>query len=388
MHLKRFFPFDWILKESTDFSAFFLFGPRQTGKSTWIRDFFKSNAMLVNLLDADQFGELSRQPSLLRQRIMAKEQSPEWVVIDEIQKLPKVLDEVHLMLEETQIKFLLTGSSARKLRKQGVNLLGGRALDLRFHPLVFKELKEEFDLVKALSYGLIPSVYLAKKPQQRLSSYVHTYLQEEIAQEGHTRNLSNFSRFLDVAGLSHGQMINFSQISSDAGVVKTTVIEYFKILEDTLIAQKLPAFRETVKRKAIETAKFYFFDLGVARFLSGKKRSFENSLHEAGIEFESFIYQEIKTYLDYHLSECALSYWRSVSGFEVDFIIGDRSAIECKTTTLVQSRDLKGLKAFREEGIVKNYVLVCREQTARVVDGILIVPWQEFLEALWEGRWS
>jgi len=272
-----------------------LFGPRQTGKSTLIRQEF-AEYRTYNLLDQSLFLRLSRNPALIRQELKSTDQI---VVIDEIQKMPALLDEVHLMIEEQGIRFLMTGSSARSLRKKGANLLGGRARSRSLHPFIKKELGHQFDLQRALEFGLLPSIYFSDSPMEDLEAYAGAYLTEEIAAEAIVRNLSAFSRFLQVAALCHGQMLNFSQIANDAQVAVTTVREYFQILKDTLLAHELPAFNETRKRKAISTSKYYLFDVGVARHLQGRRHLPERT-PEYGQAFESYIFQELKAFNDYH----------------------------------------------------------------------------------------
>lgn len=306
----------------------------------------------------------------------------EIVVIDEIQKLPQLLDEVHWLIEERKLRFLLTGSSARKLRRGGVNLLGGRARSRTLHPFVGPELGADFDLLKALNWGTLPSIYLSDSPKEDLAAYAGDYLREEIAAEGLTRNVPAFSRFLHVAATCNGQILNVANVANDAQVPKTTVQEYFQILRDTLIGHDLPAFRQTIKRKPTATAKFYLFDIGVARHLQDagpvKPRS-----PDFGGAFESYVFHELRTYIDYKVPGGSLSYWRSSSGFEVDFILNGEVAIEVKGKTAVGDRDLKSLRALREEGVMKQCVLVCLEPRTRQVDGIEILPFRLFVERLW-----
>ncbi|MCX5795358.1 MAG: ATP-binding protein [Elusimicrobia bacterium] len=360
----------------------FLFGPRQTGKTWLIRHTLKG-IRTYNLLDNDTFLRLSRSHSIIREECTAQDSL---VVIDEVQKLPSLLDEVHLLIEERGIRFLLTGSSARKLRRGGVNLLGGRARIRQLHPLSFSELGKSFDLERAVNHGLLPSIYLSDDPDEDLKTYVGTYLKEEIAAEGLTRNIPAFSRFLEVAALCNGKMVNFANIANDAQVARSTVQEYFHILKDTLLAHEVPAWRKSLRRKPITTSKFYLFDPGVARVLQHRGRINPGS-PEFGEAFEHFLYHELLTYAGYR-GAGEVRYWRSTSGFEVDFILGDATAVEVKAGKTVSPQDLRGLQALREEGGLKHYVLVSGEKTARVADGIRILPWQEFLTQLWGGRFS
>jgi len=355
----------------------FLLGPRQTGKTSLVKQVL-GDARLLSLLDSDLYLTLNRRPATLRELILPTDSI---VVLDEIQKLPILLDEVHLILESSDTRFVLTGSSARKLRRGGVNLLGGRARSHTLHPFVARELGEAFDLRRALDVGLLPPVYLSEDPQADLRAYAGDYLREEIAAEGLTRNVPAFSRFLEVAALCNGQMLNYSALASDAQVPVSTVREYFQILEDTLVASRLPAWTESRKRKAIGTAKFYLFDIGVARHLQ-RRTSLRTRSPEFGEAFEAFIHHELRTYIDYS-RRGELCYWRSLSGFEVDFILNQRAAIEVKAKAPVGQRDLRGLRALQEEQGLARYVVVSLERSPRRLDGIEILPWQVFLERLW-----
>lgn len=360
----------------------FLFGPRQTGKSSLIQHTLGGHRC-YNLLHTDVFLKLSREPQRLRQEIDADAQI---VVIDEIQKLPILLDEVHSLIEERGIRFLLTGSSARKLRNRGVNLLGGRARTRRLHPFVFPELKSALDLRKALDIGLIPSIYFSDAPFEDLEAYAGNYLKEEIAAEAVVRNVPAFSRFLTVAGLCEGKIINYTNIANDAQVPRSTVQEYFQILRDTLLGDDLPAYKRSVKRKPLATCKFYFFDIGVARFLQGR-RGLETRSPEFGEAFESYIHHELKSYSDYR-SSFDLRYWRSTSGFEVDFVLNEKTAVEVKGKGNITQKDAAGLLAIREEGILENYLIVTLEDTPRRYGGIEVLPWKDFLENLWQDAYA
>ena len=298
--------------------------------------------------------------------------------------MPALLNEVQLMIEEHGVRFFLTGSSARTLRRKGVNLLGGRARSRVLHPFVSAELGDHFRLERALEFGLLPSVYFSDAPAEDLAAYSGDYLKEEVAAEALVRNIGAFSRFLEVAALSHGRMINFAQIASDAQVPASTVREYYGILEDTFIAHEVPAYTETRKRKAISTSKYYLFDVGLARHLQGR-RGLPLGTAEYGEAFESFVLQEIKGFCDYHVLDPP-RYWRSKSQFEVDFVVGEL-AVEVKAKKAVSHRDLRGLRALREENRLSHYVLVSLEPMARRVDGIDILPWREFLTRLWGGEW-
>ncbi len=357
-----------------------LLGPRQVGKSWLIRNQLAGHKV-YNLLEVETYRALSQSPGLIRRELSAKDKV---IVIDEIQKLPELLDEIQLMIEENGIKFLLTGSSARKLKRKGVNLLGGRARSLMFHPLVMSELKDHFDLERALSRGLIPSIFFSSSYWSDLKDYVSSYLREEIAIETAIRSLPAFSRFLDVAALCNSQQISFTSIGNDAQVAPTTVREYFQVLEDTLVARRLPAWRESKKRKAVATSKYYFFDVGVVRFLQGRKHLSRDTA-EFGEALETYLFHELSSYVDY-VSEEPLSYWRSTSGYEVDFILGEHTAIELKSARRISPAHLKGLKALGEEEVFKNLIMVSFDERERLVDGIKIMPLNRFLTDLWDGR--
>jgi predicted AAA+ superfamily ATPase len=359
--------------------SLFLFGPRQTGKTVLVRHALP-DAAYYDLLDSSVFVALSRRPGQL-----AEEQGTAGrvVVIDEIQKLPVLLDEVHRLIERG-VRFVLTGSSARKLRRGGVNLLGGRALSRTLHPLTYRELGDDFDLTRALDRGLLPAVYFSDEPREDLDAYVGNYLREEIAAEALTRNVPAFSRFLETAAMCHGTMLNYAAVASDAQVPVSTVREYFHILEDTLVARPLPSWTRSRSRKAITTAKHYFFDVGVVRRLQHRSKLARRS-PEFGEAFESYVLHELSTYEDY-VGGAALAYWRSTSNFEVDFVLADRTAIEVKAKDPVADRDLRGLRALREERLLRDYVVVSLEARPRAVDGIRVLPWRQFLEELWDGR--
>jgi uncharacterized protein len=359
--------------------SLFLFGPRQTGKTSLVQNTL-GDVRVFSLLDSDLFLTLSRRPATLRELIRPADRL---VVIDEIQKLPELLDEVHLLIESRRLRFVLTGSSARKLRRGGVNLLGGRARSRVLHPFVCRELGTAFDLRRALDTGLLPPIYLSDEPADDLGAYAGDYLRQEVAAEGLTRSVPAFSRFLEVAALCNGQLLNYSAIASDAQVPVSTVREYFQILEDTLIAQRLPPWKASRTRKPIVTPKLYFFDIGVARHLQ-QRRGLRVGSPEFGDAFEAYVHHELRTYVDYR-GAGELCYWRSKSGFEVDFVLDGRTAIEVKGKAPVGQRDLRGLNALREEGLLERYLVVSLERLPRTHEGIEILPWQLFLDRLWAG---
>jgi len=359
----------------------FLFGPRQTGKTSLIHHTLKG-VKVYDLLDTSIYLALSQNPGRIGQELTAKDRI---VVIDEIQRLPILLNEVHRLIEAHGIRFLLTGSSARKLRRGGVNLLGGRARTKYLHPFTYKELGDKFDLARAMERGLLPSIYFSDDPRADLQAYTGSYLQEEIIAEGATRNLPAFSRFLKVAALCNSQIVNFTNISNDAQVARTTVYEYFGILKDTLILYELPAWRKSKKRKPLASSKYYFFDVGVVSVLQGRK--FRPGTPEFGEAFETYLMHELISYSDYVSGE-NLSYWRSTSGFEVDFIIGDHTAVEVKAKENLSASDLKPLHALSEEKKLKRYLCVSLEPRRRRFEEVMVLPYRDFLEALWNGEYS
>jgi predicted AAA+ superfamily ATPase len=358
----------------------FLFGPRQTGKTSLIRHTLKK-ARVYDLLDTSVFLALSRNPGRL-----AEEMGPQdsVVVIDEIQRLPGLLNEVHRLIESRGTRFLLTGSSARKLRRGGVNLLGGRARTQHLHPLTWNELGDRFELARAITRGLLPSVYFSDDPQADLQAYTSLYLEQEIIAESATRNIPAFSRFLTVAAHCNATVVNFTNVANDAQVARTTVYEYLEILKDTLILVELPAWKKTKKRKPLASSKYYFFDVGVVGALQG--RTFRPGTPEFGEAFETYLLHELLSHSDYVSGE-PLAFWRSSSGFEVDFILGDHTAVEVKAKENVSPQDLKSLRALAEEKKLKRYICVCLEPRPRTVEGIAILPYKAFLTALGDGEY-
>lgn len=362
----------------------FLWGPRQVGKSTLLSQVFP-DSLKFNLLDPKIFEQFQRNPSLLLERVIASAKKSKSVILDEVQKIPQLLDVVQLLMDEHQISFVLCGSSARKLKRGGGNLLGGRAVRYELHPLVYKEIPD-FDLVRALNHGLMPRHYLSHNPQDLLHAYVGDYLKEEILAEGLTRNIQAFSRFLDSAAFSNGEMVNYTNIASECGVYSSTVREYFQILEDTLLGSFVPSFRLKPKRRVIMAPKFYFFDVGIVNFLLKRPRiSPGNELF--GRAFEHFIYQELCAYQHYSRKRFPIAYWRTTSQLEVDFILGDHEVVlEVKGSPEVQSRHQKGIKAFQEEYVAKRQLIVSLDTLPRKAGDIQILPWQVFLDHLWDGK--
>ena len=358
----------------------FLWGPRKAGKSYWIRHHLKP-AKVIDLLQTDVFAEYASRPSLLRERFA---EGKGLIVIDEVQKVPQLLDEVHWMIEERGAQFLLTGSSARKLRKGHANLLGGRAWRRVMLPLSYTEVSG-FNLEEALISGMLPPHFLAEHPLEELRAYVADYLKEEIAAEALAQNIPSFSEFLRVAALTSSELIHYTNIARETGVSQRTVRSYFDILEDTFLGFRVKPWTRSKNRRMILTEKFYFFDVGIAGYL-GRRRPIPGS-HDFGKAFEHFILMEIRAYQAYVNPEMPIHYWRTSSGQEVDFLLGDREvAVEIKSGK-VHEGDLWGLHALLEDGPVKRAILVSMEKEPRRIAGkIEVLPWQDFLERLWSGR--
>jgi predicted AAA+ superfamily ATPase len=367
----------------------FLWGPRQTGKSKLLKTLFP-NAKRYDLLLSNEYHRLLTNPGLIREECLAENKAslekklP--VIIDEVQKIPALLDEVHWLIENAGIRFILCGSSARKIKRGQANLLGGRAVRYELHPLVYLEIPN-FSLSKALNAGLLPRHYQKPYSQRLIEPYVGDYLKEEIAAEALTRNVPAFSRFLKIAALTNGELINYQNIASECGVSAPTVKEYFQILDDTLIGKPLPAFRKRAKRRLIGAPKFYFFDIGIVAYLT-HRGSVEKGSELFGRALEHFIYMEILAHSSYSELNYPISYWKTASGFEVDFVLGDHEiAIEVKSASMVGNRHLKGTRAFKEEYAARNYIVVSMDPKPRkTTDGIDILPWNIFLDRLWEGR--
>lgn len=368
-----------IFVDSEQESIFF-WGTRQTGKSTLLKTLFPQ-ALWFDLLLSRDYERLSKNPDILRETVLAgPDISP--VIIDEIQRLPTLLNEVHWLISNHGIRFILSGSSPRKILRSEANLLGGRALRYELYPLISAEIPN-FDLLRALNHGLLPRHYDAANPGRLIAAYIGSYLRDEIVAEARIRNVGTFARFLEMAALTNGEMVNYTNIASDCGVSATTVKEYFQILEDTLIGRYLPSFQLRPKRRVITAPKFYLFDVGIVNFLLRRGRIRAGS-ELFGKAFEHFIYQEIYAHSRYSGKEYPLYYWRTASQLEVDFVLGDHEvAIEVKATGQATSRHLKGLKALAEEYKVKKLILVSTDPQPRLVDNILILPWNIFLERLW-----
>ena len=368
--------------------TFFLWGPRQTGKSTLLRQRYPRSRWL-DLLKADEFRRYTANPEFLRQEIEAGGRTVAGgrIVIDEIQKVPALLDEVHWLIENRGLRFALCGSSARKVRRGAANLLGGRAVRYELHGLSADELGNDFDLTRMLNHGYLPRMYESANPARRLDAYVADYLKEEVAAEGLVRNLAAFSGFLDAAALCDGEMVNFSNVASDCGVSGPTAKAYFEILEDTLVGRWLPAYRKRRKRRLVRAPKFYFFDVGVVNRLARRGPLVPGSeLYGKG--FENWVFHELSAFRAIRRPEEDLSYWRLAGGTEVDFVLGEmRLAIEAKASPRVSSHHLRGLRRLTDEYPegVRRLVVCLEPRTRRTGDGIDILPPSEFVRRLWHG---
>jgi predicted AAA+ superfamily ATPase len=363
--------------------SIFLWGARQTGKSTLLKTLFP-DALWFDLLLSSEYKRLAENPNILRETVLANLNTP-LVIIDEIQRIPELLNEVHWLISNHGVRFILSGSSPRKILRSEANLLGGRALRYELYPLVSAEIPE-FDLMRAINHGLLPRHYDAENPDKMIAAYIGNCLRDEIVTESRIRNVGTFARFLEMAALTNGEMVNYTNIASDSGVSKTTVKEYFQILEDTLIGRYLPSFQKRPKRRVITAPKFYLFDVGIANFLLRRGKILQGS-ELFGKAFEHFIYQELHAHSHYSGKEYPIFYWRTASQLEIDFVLGDHEvAIEVKATEQANLRHLKGLKAFSEEYHVKKLILITNDPLPRLIDNILILPWKIFLERLWTGE--
>lgn len=361
--------------------SFFLFGPRGTGKTTWVTTTFPK-AILLDLLESELYNDLLANPQRL-ERLIPKE-TREWIVIDEVQRIPELLNEVHRLIEKKRHRFILTGSSARRLRKKGVNLLAGRALTYAFHPLAAVELAKDFNLAHSLQFGQLPCAYTEQDPKAYLESYIRTYLREEIQQEGLARNLGAFSRFLETASFSQGSVLNTSAVARECAVERKVVDNYFSILEDLLIGCRLPVFTKRAKRRMVAHQKFYFFDVGIYRTLhpSGPLDMPEEM---EGVAFETLVFQELRAINDGLRLGYELSYWRTPNQMEVDFVLyGHRgfNVFEVKRTSRMQESMLRGLRSFLNDyPSARAYLLY--GGTRRFFEGnITILPIQEALARL------
>ena len=366
-------------------SSIFLFGGRQTGKTTILHQQFP-DAIFIDLLKTSIKNRFRHNPSLLYDTLQDKTEGT-LVIIDEIPEVPELLNEVHRLIVDRRLLFILCGSSARKLKRKGHNTLGGRAIPVYLYPLVSAEIPD-FDIDRAVTYGMIPSHYLAKSPLRLLSAYIDVYLKEEVKEEALVRSLAAFHRFLEVAAISDGKIINNNNIAQECGVHATTVSSYFDILEDTLLGYRIPAFSKVMKRRLVQAPRFYYFDVGVANHLLHRKELIRGTA-EYGHAFEHLVIQEIYAWLHYSHSEEKLSYWRTYTGIEVDAVIGDaRMAIEIKSVEEVFARHLKGLKAFGEEHPDCRRMIVSLDVLNRRMGDVECIYVVDFLKNLWAGKYA
>ncbi len=367
----------------------FLWGARKTGKSTYLKKRFP-DSIYLDFLQTDLYFSLLKRPSLLREIILAEERHRlhKPIILDEVQKVPHILDEVHWLVENKDLQFVLCGSSARKLKKGQANFLGGRAWRYEMHPLVYPEI-DKLDLITALNHGLIPVHYLQSSDEAKrsLKAYVEDYLKEEIIAEALVRNIPSFTRFMDALSYSIGELTNYSDIARDCGVDSKTVREYFQILLDTLIAHRIEPFKKRQSRQVIsKSCKYYLFDVGVASHIS-RRWVIDEKGEQFGKAFEQFMLMEIVGYRSYRDYDFEINFWRTKSGLEVDFILNKGEvAIEVKGKDLIDTRDLNNLTAFIDTYSPRRAIVVCNERLKRKVNNIEIMPWRFFLDDLWSDR--
>jgi predicted AAA+ superfamily ATPase len=369
----------------SDNETFFLWGMRQTGKSTLLKQAFK-DAFWIDLLKPSEYRRYTQEPDLLIEQ--ARRTKPPFIVIDEIQKVPDLLDAVHWIIENVGCHFALCGSSARKVRQGKANLLGGRGVSFHLYGFSAIELGKKFDLLQMLNHGYIPNIYLSKNPMRLLNNYVAQYLKEEIAAEGIVRRLPSFSEFLNMASLSDTEVVNYTTIARDTGVSSQTIKSYFDILDDTLVGRFLQAYRRKPKRRVSVSPKFYFSDIGIVNYLANRKGILPKS-ELFGKAFENWIFHELSCYNAYKECYADFYYWRLTSGVEVDFIVNHIDcAIEAKATYSVNKQHLKGLRHFMtDHPETKKRIIVSLDEKDRMTDdGIEILHYQTFLSQLWRGN--
>lgn len=362
-------------------SSIFLFGPRGTGKTSWIKANMP-DAIYLNLLIFETYNLLAANPANIESFI--PEGYTGWIVVDEVQRVPELLNHVHHLIESRKLRFLLTGSSARSLRRRGTNLLAGRALRYTMHPLVIQEVGDVFKLQQAIQFGMLPSVFSSDDPKKYLGSYVQTYLQEEIMQEALTRNIAGFSRFLEVASFSQGNVLNIAEVARELSMNRITVANYFDILEDLLLAIRIPVFTQRAKRKMIAHQKFYFFDAGVYRTIR-PMGPLDSPDEAAGIALETLFFQSLLAINEYYNLGYTVYFWRTAAGDEVDFVLYGANglhAFEIKKSSHLPGKALKGLKSFKEDyPEAKLWILFLGAQK-EYYDGITALPFEEALKEL------
>lgn len=364
-------------------SSYFLFGPRGTGKTSWLKQNLK-NELSIDLLNPGLYRRYKARPERLREFV---EGNPEKkiVIIDEIQKAPELLDVVHSLMEEkSELQFILTGSSARKIKQKGVDLLGGRAVVRSLHPFMASELKDEFNLERSLQIGLVPLVFTAQKPEDTLDAYISLYLKEEVQMEGLVRNLGNFARFLEAISFSHGSVLNISNVSRECEVERKSVQGYIEVLCDLLMAYYLPVFTKKAKRAVIQHPKIFLFDTGAFRTLR-PSGPLDRPGEIGGPALEGLVAQHIRAWIDYSQSSCRLYYWRTKAGTEIDFVIYGKEgfwAIEVKNSRDIRKNDLRPLKTFHQDYPECTPLFVYRGDEKLLIDDILCVPCETFLKSI------
>ncbi|MBK7127806.1 MAG: ATP-binding protein [Crocinitomicaceae bacterium] len=362
--------------------SLFLWGARQTGKSTLLGQLYP-NVLIFDLLLSDVYEKLQRNPKLIREMVAADD-SIKQIIIDEIQRIPELLNEIHWLIEHKKIQFILSGSSPRKIIRSGSNLLGGRALRYELFPLISEEIPD-FDLIRAINHGLLPRHYLSAQPKKLIAAYIGNYLKDEIVNEAKIRNVAQFSQFLEAAAFSNGELVNYNNIATDCGVSSPTVKEYFQILQDTLIGRFVPAYQKKPKRRVITAPKFYFYDIGIVNHLL-RRSKIQPGSEIFGNAFEQFIFHEINAHSSYSGIDYPIAYWRTASQLEIDFVLGNHEiALEIKSTDKISERHAKGLNAFSEEYKVKHSIIVCNETVPRKIGNVLVLPWRQFIQKLWAG---
>jgi predicted AAA+ superfamily ATPase len=380
MNIKRILNLNKHLEEK----SILLLGPRRTGKSFYIEHQIKPD-VYINLLSSEEFRKLSFDPSSLKNLISPNDTI---IAIDEIQKLPVLMDEVHSLIEKNKkLRFVLTGSSAKNLKRTHTSLMAGRVRQIHFLPLVFMEVENiNFDLKKMLLYGGLPAVYSSKNPKEELKDYAGSYLREEIQASAFVRKIENYSRFLEFSAQTSGQILNFESLANDAFIPARTIKDYYNLLEETLIGYTVRPYKKTGSRKEVSTSKFYFFDLGVLNSLV-KRKSIADRSKEFGDLFEHFIFLELKAYQLYQRSDWPINFWRTQTGHEVDFVLGDGEvAIEIKSSSKIQSSDCNGLSAFAKDYSPRRQIIVSQSKEKNTIGNVEIYPWVDFLKELWNGH--
>ena len=363
--------------------AMFLFGGRQVGKSTLLKERFP-NAVYIDLLNSELRNRFRQHPEEFRESLL-KYQPETLIIVDEIQKVPDLLDEVHWLMVNKGLYVVLSGSSARKLKKRGANNLGGRAIPETLYPLVSAEIPD-YDLDRAIQNGMIPRHYMVANARNRIKSYIELYIKEEIIEEAAVQNVEDFTRFLEIAAISDGEMLNYENLASDCGIAANTVKAYYKILCETLLGFEIPAYRNVIKRKLVKSSRFYFFDVGIANYLTGRHHLAPKT-PEYGHAFEHLVMQEIVAYLGYSESGEELTYWHTYDNIEVDAVIGKaRVAIEIKSTDNVQPSHKKGLAEFAKEHPGVKQILVSRDRISRRSGDVDLYYVTDFFKALWNGE--